>query len=119
MKTLLPKHGIDVFELPRKQNDDTIISATFVRRLFLENQLEALKNFVPASTYEYLVSEAGQNFELLSCHKRRAYKMSDLLNKNWSTGVPITMLKFSMQENTVHGFNRNCFQTILLNQTVP
>ena len=44
MKTLLPKHGIDVFELPRKQNDDTIISATFVRRLFLENQLEALKN---------------------------------------------------------------------------
>lgn len=60
MKTLLPKYGIDVFELPRKQNDDTIISATLVRRLFLENQLEVLKNFVPVSTYEYLVSEDGQ-----------------------------------------------------------
>ena len=64
MKTLLPKYGIDVFELPRKQNDDTIISATLVRRLFLENQLEALKNFVPASTYEYLVSEAGQKLRV-------------------------------------------------------
>ena len=60
MKTLLPEYGIDVFELPRKQNDDTIISATLVRRLFLENQLETLKNFVPVSTYEYLVSEDGQ-----------------------------------------------------------
>ena len=64
MKTLLPKYGIDVFELPRKQNDDTIISATLVRRLFLENQLEALKNFVPASTYEYLISEAGQKLRV-------------------------------------------------------
>lgn len=60
MKALLPKYGIKVFELPRKQNDNTIISATLVRKLFLKNQLEALKNFVPFSTYEYLISNEGQ-----------------------------------------------------------
>lgn len=60
MKALLPKYGIDVVELPRKQENNTIISATLVRRLFLENQLETLKNFVPVSTYEYLISKEGQ-----------------------------------------------------------
>ena len=44
--------------------------------------------------------------------------MSDLLNKNWSTGVPITMAEI-LDAREHRAWNRNCFQTILLNQTVP
>lgn len=62
MKVLLPNYGIDVFELPRKQEGDTIISATFVRNLFLQNRLPTLKKLVPSSTYEYLASKEGQAF---------------------------------------------------------
>ena len=60
MKKILPHYGIQVVELPRHCLDDTIISATFVRKKFLEGDLQGLKTFVPSTTYEYLLSNKGQ-----------------------------------------------------------
>ena len=60
MKKILPHYGIQVVELPRHCLDDTIISATFVRKKFLEGDLQGLKTFVPSATYEYLLSKKGQ-----------------------------------------------------------
>lgn len=60
MKKILPDYGIQVIELPRYRLDDTIISATLVRKKFLEGDFEGIKNFVPYTTYEYLLSQKGQ-----------------------------------------------------------
>ena len=60
MKKILPDYGIQVIELPRYRLDDTIISATLVRKKFLEGDFEGIKNFVPYPTYEYLLSQKGQ-----------------------------------------------------------
>lgn len=59
MKKILPSYGIQVHEIPRCQSDGTIISATFVRQKFIEGDFETLKNFVPETTYAFLVSEEG------------------------------------------------------------
>lgn len=40
-------------------NEESIISATKVRSLICDNQLEAVQAFVPQSTYAFLVSEEG------------------------------------------------------------
>ena len=60
MKKLLPEYGIQVTELPRYRCGSTIISATTVRQKFLEGSMEELQDFVPYSTYEYLISPKGQ-----------------------------------------------------------
>lgn len=60
MKKLLPKYGIDVKEIPRCANQGQVISATFVRQKFLEGDWTALKEMVPETTYQYLISEEGK-----------------------------------------------------------
>ena len=60
MKKILPSFDIEVTEIPRCQKDNTIISATFVRQKFLEGEYSLLKEFVPPSTYNYLISPAGK-----------------------------------------------------------
>lgn len=60
MKQVLPSYDIQVTEIPRCQTEETVISATFVRRKFLEGDFERLKAFVPKTTYDFLLSKEGQ-----------------------------------------------------------
>lgn len=61
MKEELPKFNIDLVEVPRIKTDNTAISASRVREIIKAGDLELLKNIVPNSTYEYLLSEDGKN----------------------------------------------------------
>lgn len=56
MQKLLPEHGIHVFEIERKKSENDIaISASLVRKLLKEKDLEGIKSITPPSTYEYLL----------------------------------------------------------------
>ena len=50
----LPRHGIELMELPRKDG----ISASEVRRAMAANDWERVRQLVPQSTYEALRSNA-------------------------------------------------------------
>ena len=55
MKKILPKYGIKLVEIPRTANDNgDIISATKVRKLIENNDIEKLKEYVPKHTIDYL-----------------------------------------------------------------
>lgn len=60
MKEILPKHGVDVKEIPRKAIGDKYISASRVRAFIAKGEVEKIKNFVPASTYDFLASGKGK-----------------------------------------------------------
>ena len=60
MKKILPDYGIEVTEIPRCRNREQVISATYVRKKFLERDWETLKEMVPETTYAYLTSEEGR-----------------------------------------------------------
>ncbi len=58
MKKILPQHGIQVFEIPRKTVDDStdrVISATSVRKKLEESNLDDITDLVPQSTREILL----------------------------------------------------------------
>ncbi len=56
MQKLLPEHGIHVSEIERKKSENDIaISASLVRKLLKEKDLEGIKSITPPSTYEYLL----------------------------------------------------------------
>lgn len=46
--------------IPRKKAGDSIISASRVRKLLAEGNLEKIKDLVPPTTYEYLISPKGE-----------------------------------------------------------
>lgn len=55
MKNKLPKAGIKVVEIPRKESQDgLVISASRVREYLKEKDWEHIRQLVPDSTYEYL-----------------------------------------------------------------
>lgn len=54
MEEILPRYGIEFVEIPRKMNEDNVISASYVRKLMEENNREKIKAIVPITTYEYL-----------------------------------------------------------------
>lgn len=56
MKKILPAHGIDVVEIPRKEAGGKIISASLVRRCLETNDQETLAKLVPQSTMRILYS---------------------------------------------------------------
>ena len=60
MKKVLPRYGIEVMEIPRYRNGEQVISATFVRKKFLEGDWETLREMVPETTYDYLISHEGK-----------------------------------------------------------
>ena len=60
MKEYLPKAGIELIEVPRVKSDNISISASKVRQIIKDGNLELLKNIVPISTYEYLLSKDGK-----------------------------------------------------------
>ena len=55
MQKILPQYGMDFCEIPRLSIDEErIISATEVRRLMKEGHLDALKEYVPETTFQML-----------------------------------------------------------------
>jgi [citrate (pro-3S)-lyase] ligase len=54
MKELLPGYGITLVEMPRLESDGNAVSASRVRRLLQEKNLDAISGLVPATTYDYL-----------------------------------------------------------------
>jgi [citrate (pro-3S)-lyase] ligase len=63
MKTMLPKVGCEVFEITRKSmgmtvdNQENFISASKVRNAIKNNNLEAVLNFLPEVTKNFLLSD--------------------------------------------------------------
>lgn len=58
LKAHLPAKGIALREIPRLELDGAPVSASAVRRLLSDKQLDALKTLVPETTYTYLTKEA-------------------------------------------------------------
>jgi len=59
MKERLVPAGIEVVELPRIEKSGAAISASRVRALLTVGNMEAVKELVPMTTYNYLASEAA------------------------------------------------------------
>ncbi|MFY9285534.1 MAG: [citrate (pro-3S)-lyase] ligase [Tissierellaceae bacterium] len=60
MLEMLPQYGIQVEEIPRLKVENNLISASNVRRLIKEDNIELLKKFLPMTTYKYIVSDEGR-----------------------------------------------------------
>lgn len=50
--------------IQRKELDHEVISASRVRKLFKENLMEQIKELVPKSTYEFLLSKKGREIQI-------------------------------------------------------
>ncbi len=56
MKDILPKFGIKFVEIPRKEFNGDVISASRVRKLLTNKNFDEIKKIVPQTTYEYLIN---------------------------------------------------------------
>lgn len=54
MKELLPRYGIEVDEIKRKEKEGGVISASRVRKALQTSDFDLIKKLVPDTTYEYL-----------------------------------------------------------------
>ncbi|MCD8372234.1 MAG: hypothetical protein LUD27_02910 [Clostridia bacterium] len=54
MRQILPKYGIEFEEIPRKEFDGGVISASRVRACLKDNDFETISKIVPSTTLEYL-----------------------------------------------------------------
>ncbi len=54
MEKILPLYDIEFREISRKTNGNDVISASEVRRLLKEGKWDKLREFVPATTFDYL-----------------------------------------------------------------
>ena len=54
LKTYLPQKGIELIEVPRLETKGTPISASKVRKLIKEKKFEALQEYLPKTTLEYI-----------------------------------------------------------------
>ncbi len=62
MKEVLPQFDINLIEIPRKKTmNGEIISASTVRELIKQDNFEKIKDFVPKTTYEFLVSKEAES----------------------------------------------------------
>ncbi len=52
-------HNVKI--IPRKEFNSQAISASHIRRLIKNNEIDAIKDYVPDATYRYLLSEPGQH----------------------------------------------------------
>ncbi|MGL5647842.1 MAG: [citrate (pro-3S)-lyase] ligase [Clostridium sp.] len=60
MKEVLPKHGIDLIEIDRKAIHGEEISASKVRALLKEDKIEDVRDLVPKTTFDFLLSDEGR-----------------------------------------------------------
>lgn len=58
MRQILPTYGIDFVTIPRKKSGDEVISASRVRKLLQEDDMDAISHMVPSTTLEYLRKNA-------------------------------------------------------------
>ena len=61
MQEILPRFGIQVVEIPRKEEGGAAISASRVRALLVEGKLDEVRALVPDTTWEFLQSPVGQD----------------------------------------------------------
>ncbi|MEI7430271.1 MAG: [citrate (pro-3S)-lyase] ligase [Betaproteobacteria bacterium] len=61
MKRLLPLYGIELTEIERQQALQETISASLVRQILANGDLEQLHNFVPDGTLSFLLSKDGES----------------------------------------------------------
>ena len=61
MKTILPKHGIEVVEMPRIEQESKPISASVVRQLLANGDFYKTMDLVPTTTLPFLVSWLATN----------------------------------------------------------
>lgn len=57
MKEILPKYGIQLKEIPRKESGDSVISASRVRKYIEEKNWNEIKKIVPDTTYDFLIGK--------------------------------------------------------------
>lgn len=57
MKSILPPLHVEVTEIPRREVDEGVISASSVRKMLSENDTARLASLVPENTLRYLLSE--------------------------------------------------------------
>lgn len=55
MRTILPEYNIEFVEIPRLELDGETVSASRVRTLLKERNLDAIKLIVPETTFQYLL----------------------------------------------------------------
>ena len=55
MRRILPKYGIDFYEIPRKEEMGGVISASRVRKLLEEKKFAEIKKLVPKTTLDFLI----------------------------------------------------------------
>lgn len=60
MKTILPRYGIEMCEIPRKESENQVISASRVRNALKEKAWEELRKLVPDTTYDFLYKHYEQ-----------------------------------------------------------
>lgn len=60
MLEALPKAGIECVVVPRKAENGVAISASAVRQAIHDGEMEKVKNWVPATTWAFLQSEAAK-----------------------------------------------------------
>lgn len=61
LKKVLPRHGIELIEIPRCEISGDAVSASRVRALLSENRMEELRPLVPEITYLYLSGEINRH----------------------------------------------------------
>jgi len=59
LAAVLPGAGIELRVIPRKEQEGTPISASYVRKLIHDGRFEEIRAIVPETTYDYLTSEKG------------------------------------------------------------
>lgn len=60
---ILPQYGVEVVLVPRKELNNTAISASIVRDKLKNGKLEELKALVPKTTFDFLISPEGKEIE--------------------------------------------------------
>lgn len=56
LKNKLPKEGIELIEIPRKEFNNVAISASEVRKLIENKEKERLEDYVPQTTLNYIIT---------------------------------------------------------------
>jgi [citrate (pro-3S)-lyase] ligase len=58
---MLPRAGVEVIEVNRKEINNDYISASKIRRAIKNDDMESFKEFLPTTTYEFLQSPQAKD----------------------------------------------------------
>lgn len=61
LNEILPGYGVEVRLIPRLEIDGVAVSASTVRKLIKDGEMEKVRSFVPETTYEFLVSDEAND----------------------------------------------------------